>query len=378
MMLEISFLFSYIQKLSMKINNALGYEIENVDLKKKSKGTIMSKILGETFSKEIEAAKPSEEEIKVSIKIAIKNTKGVSKSLISASGPFIAVTKRLIHFVEQPSLKILDMVTSVTCEMVDEIVEEVVKGGFSLYPDLLNEVSHFLRTKIFEFSVNAKKFLKYYFEAQADHINTNHPDFLSAHDYYVIHSNRQSQNNSSGKSSVTSIENIIHKQGLLFFSDQASIKSKKEFFFVLRGQSLTIYKDSMKKELHDQAILSDCMIKDASTSQKSQLLIYRKDGVNITKTNKQLELLCENQEKLNLWKIAFINAGLELECTDYRHSNSMKSQDNDVDVELTKQVQYVYFLVSSYVDISVKSIKDMVAKVFVSSVILNVIIYPNV
>ncbi|KAF1743629.1 hypothetical protein MXB_4397 [Myxobolus squamalis] len=174
-----------IQDLSRKINTALGYEIEHVDLEKKSKGTIISHILCHTFYDEIEKCKPSPEEMRNGIQIAIMNTQGVRQSLMSASGSFTSATKQFIRFIDQPCLKIVSMVAGVTCEMVDEIVADV----FSSYPDLRAEVSDFLRRKVDDSSQTAQNFIKFFLLAQADHINTNHPDFLSAQKYSSIYYN---------------------------------------------------------------------------------------------------------------------------------------------------------------------------------------------
>ncbi|KAF1743630.1 hypothetical protein MXB_4398, partial [Myxobolus squamalis] len=166
------------------------------------------------------------------------------------------------------------------------------------------------------------------------------------------------------------MENIIHREGPLSFSGQSLLKSNKEYFFVLRGQSLLIYKDSMKKDLKEQAFLADCLIKNVSSRGKLQLLIFRKDAVrNITKNQKNVEILFPNREELEGWKEAFIHAGIEHDRTDdavflslQLEMHDTKSLDGNVDTEFIKNVQYIYLLVNSYIDITLKGLQDMISK----------------
>ncbi|KAF1741943.1 hypothetical protein MXB_948, partial [Myxobolus squamalis] len=204
------------------------YELENVDLEKKSPGSEILEILSQKFLEEVEKYTPSCDEMKTGIQMAILNTQGIRQSLMSENGPFTSVTKHFIRFLDQPCYKIVDMVSSIMCKMIQEFVDE----QFCSYPYLRLEVSRLLLLKVSEFTNSTKEFLKIYLSSQAEHINTNHPDFLATQEYltFVEYSYHRSKKNKDDQHPIIGMENTIHKQGSLLFAGQGPMKSAKDHF----------------------------------------------------------------------------------------------------------------------------------------------------
>uniref|UniRef100_A0A6G3MGP6 Dynamin (Trinotate prediction) n=1 Tax=Henneguya salminicola TaxID=69463 RepID=A0A6G3MGP6_HENSL len=106
-----------------------------------------------------------------------------------------------------------------------------------------------------------------------------------------------------------------------------------------------------------------------TAKQKCLIFISRKDGQNITKNQRSIDLHCNNIDDLDSWMEAFVSAGIELDRSDEIGSIE-KDVEDAANVEINKNVEYILLLINSYLDITVKNLQDYLSKITVLCIIV--------
>ncbi|KII64847.1 Dynamin-3 [Thelohanellus kitauei] len=182
---------------------------------------------------------------------------------------------------------------------------------FSPYPKLKSLMCSYLNEKLITFYNESKDFIKLLVKIQVDHINTNHPDFLAAQDPYQADDLYHHQ-----KCYIPGSDSLIFREGTLLLTNINTLKSNKEYYCTLKGQTLYVYKDSFKKDMKEHFVLNDCKIKDLSHRNKFQLLITPKNERSLHKSSRSLELGSSTGAELEGWKAALVSCGIELDRSD--------------------------------------------------------------
>ncbi|KII60996.1 Dynamin-1 [Thelohanellus kitauei] len=260
-----------VQNLVKYIDTQLGYDLERVDLEKPSAGYEISWTLLSRFCLEVEKVRPLPENLKREIYIAISNTSGIKRGAFSGGAAFIAVIKPNIRFLESPCMTVLDTVHSQLKELFNQSTQKI----FNPYPELKRLVFTALQEKLFTFYSESKEFIQLLVKIQADHINTNHPDFLAAQEFatFLFRSCIGDDVYGQKKRYIISSENLIYREGPLFILNITTLRFNREYYCLLKGQTLYVYKDSSKKKLKVLFILEDCKLKDLSHRSSLQLRI---------------------------------------------------------------------------------------------------------
>ncbi|KAF0991553.1 hypothetical protein HZS_2853, partial [Henneguya salminicola] len=364
-----------IQDFSKKVDVVLGYQQEFVDTKELSGGSIINKILYQRLPYELEKVgrvKPEPTKARNELKIAIINSQGVRTSIFTPDVAFTSVVKKYIGETRSSCNRIAELVSSEVFKIVEksgaENVLSVYLSKFGTYPDLLAEIMSFCQEKLSATVSEAKKHINLYVDAEHAHINTKHPDF-------VVFDGRENSEDDNGYKGVNrGHEHNIFKKGYMMMPSQGFLKSSKTEFFVLKGSSLTSYKDERVSEQKIQVHLDGCRIKDYETnysSKKNCFQLYHKDGRMIGKDVKCLDVSCQNDDEAEEWKAAFLAAGVP---TDRKKENNKDEANNtnEVDVHLLQKVELIYAYVMCYLQIVIKNEVDIISKICVKCIITTI------
>lgn len=87
----------------------------------------------------------------------------------------------------------------------------------------------------------------------------------------------------------------------------------RTFWFVLSSENLAWYKDETEKEIQYILPLNKLKVRDVGAgfmARKPTFALFYPNNLNVWKDYKQLELSCESQNDMDLWKASFLRAGV--------------------------------------------------------------------
>uniref|UniRef100_A0A1I7U4V1 dynamin GTPase n=1 Tax=Caenorhabditis tropicalis TaxID=1561998 RepID=A0A1I7U4V1_9PELO len=328
-------------KLMMQIVNAFTADIDRsiegssarlVSTDELSGGARINRLFHDNFPEEIRKMEIDEKEMRREIQFAIRNIHGIRSGLFTPDMAFEAIVKKQICRLREPSLKCVDLVVQELGMVVRKCTESMER-----YPLLRDSLETIVLTNVGERANEAKHQIGMLIDFQLAYINTNHEDFIGF------------RNAEAKATQGLSVKNIIGNQVIRkgWLSVNVSLfRGSRDSFFVLSSENLSWYKDDQEKE---------------------------KNGKNIFKDSKQLELGCTCAEEVEAWKASFARAGVYEDKPGSADADASSEADELVtDPLLERQVETIRNLVDSYMNITKKNIKDIVPKAVMHMMVLQV------
>uniref|UniRef100_A0A3P9IWV5 Uncharacterized protein n=1 Tax=Oryzias latipes TaxID=8090 RepID=A0A3P9IWV5_ORYLA len=141
----------------------------------------------------------------------------------------------------------------------------------------------------------------------------------------------------------------------------------RKYWFVLSAESLSWFKDEKETEKKFMLPLDNLRLKDVEKSfmsSKCAFAIFSTETRTVYKDYQSLELACNSQAELDSWKASLLRAGVFPE-----NENGHKDL---TDPQLERQVETLFSLVDSYMNIIYKTIKDLMPKTIMHLLINSV------
>ncbi|XP_078801779.1 dynamin 3a isoform X6 [Oryzias latipes] len=143
----------------------------------------------------------------------------------------------------------------------------------------------------------------------------------------------------------------------------------RKYWFVLSAESLSWFKDEKETEKKFMLPLDNLRLKDVEKgfmSSKCAFAIFSTESRTVYKDYQSLELACNSQAELDSWKASLLRAGVFPE-------NVAENGHKDLtDPQLERQVETLFSLVDSYMNIIYKTIKDLMPKTIMHLLINSV------
>lgn len=203
-----------------------------------------------------------------------------------------------------------------------------------------------------------------FIECENAYINAKHEDFVGfSYAEYVATRRVLARRNPAAetvKAGYLTITNI-------------SILSNKKFWFVLTPETLSWYTDETKQECKYVIAFDDFfMVSDLQKSYK--FVLYHTKNKNIYKEMTRLELLAASVDDLENWKKSFGRVGIFGDNLDplllFNGSVSKEILDTN-DPNLERQIETIWVLVDSYMQIVIATLKRMIPKMITYSLVKN-------
>ncbi|XP_077572793.1 dynamin 3a isoform X2 [Stigmatopora nigra] len=317
-----------------KLMQGSGDQVNTTNL---SGGARINQIFHERFPYLLNEMKCDEKKLRMEIGYAIRNIHGVRTGMFTPDMAFQAIVKKQISKLKIPCFAFVDMVCKELLSTISECFSKL-----SSFPRLQEEMERLVTTEIREQERTCREQISLLIDMQLAYINTNHEDFT------------QAQHGAS-----SGVQQVIHKGWLAI--NKISL-SPKDYWFILTAESLSWYKDNEATEKMYMLPLDNLKIRDVERSfmsSKFAFALFHSESRNVYKAHKFLELLCNTQEELDIWKSSLLRAGVYPE-------------EVTVDPQLERQVETIRNLVDSYMDIIHKTVKDLMPKAIMHLMINNV------
>ncbi|XP_077462932.1 dynamin 3a isoform X2 [Stigmatopora argus] len=338
-----------------KLMEGSGDEVNTTNL---SGGARINQIFHERFPYLLHEMKCDEKKLRMEIGYAIRNIHGVRTGLFTPDMAFQAIVKNQISKLKIPCFTFVDMVCK---ELVSTISECFSK--LSSFPKLREETERLVTTEIREQERTCREQISLLIDMQLAYINTNHEDFTQAQ-------HGASSGVQQGVAPPSRL--IVIRKGWLAINKVSLIA--KDYWFILTAESLSWFKDNEATEKMYMLPLDNLKIRDVEKSfmsSKFAFALFHSDSRNVYKDHKFLELLCNTQEELDIWKSSLLRAGVYPEEVTVDAGGNGQSE-KFTDPQLERQVETIRNLVDSYMGIIHKTVKDLMPKAIMHLMINNV------
>ncbi|KII67226.1 Dynamin-1 [Thelohanellus kitauei] len=248
-----------IQEFTKQVDVVLGYQQEYVDTRELSGGSRINQILYQRFPHDLSKIRPDQKKLLKEIGLAIANSQGVRSTIFTPDVAFTSVVKKQI------------LATHTLCDRIVELVSKEFKS----YPNLMMEISKFCQQLLAEFMSTAKKHVEFYLLSEAAHINTKHPDFQ------IMDQELRGQAENSSGASEKKNEAVTYKKGYVAIGGSGFLKSSRNDYLVIRGRTMTSFKDERLSEMRFEINLDGCRLKVSETSpsvKKNTFILFHQDG----------------------------------------------------------------------------------------------------
>ncbi|XP_017494675.1 PREDICTED: dynamin-like, partial [Rhagoletis zephyria] len=329
-----------------------------------SGGARINRLFHERFPFEIVQVEINEKELRSEIAFAIRNIHGIRVGLFTPDLAFELIVKKQIEKLREPSIKCVDLVTGEVFDVVRRCTLKMAR-----YPRLRKECERIIMSHVREQARKAKEQIMMLCDAEVAYMNTNHEDFIGF-------SNVQQSADSTQK---WKLGNQIIRKGYMCIHFGMLKGGSRYYWFVLTSESLSWFKNEEEKDKKYMLSLDGLKIKDIEPSFMSRrhlFAIFNPDQRNVYKDYKQLELSCESQEDVDLWKASFSRVGVYPEQSNNTDILSGGNEDegfdagvSSLDPQLERQVETIRNLVDSYMKIVTKTYRDLVQKIVMNTMI---------
>ncbi|XP_046448871.1 dynamin-like isoform X22 [Daphnia pulex] len=346
-----------IQQLQSDFERAIeGSGTANINTMELSGGAKINRLFHERFPFEIVKMEFDEKELRREIAFAIRNIHGIRVGLFTPDLAFEAIVKKQISRLKEPSLKCIDLVVAELTNVVRFCAEKMNR-----YPRLREEAERIITTQIREREQRCKDQIILLNECELAYMNTNHEDFIG------FANAQQSSENASNTG--RKLGNQVIRKGYMSISNLGIMKGgSRDYWFVLSSETLSWYKDDEEKDKKYMLNLDGLKLRDIEQgfmSRRHAIGLFNKDGRNVYKDYKQLEVSCETQDDVDSWKASFLRAGVypeKLSDTTNGEDSADRENSASMDPQLERQVETIRNLVDSYMKIVTKTTRDLVPK----------------
>nr|CAH0103149.1 unnamed protein product [Daphnia galeata] len=346
-----------IQQLQSDFERAIeGSGTANINTMELSGGAKINRLFHERFPFEIVKMEFDEKELRREIAFAIRNIHGIRVGLFTPDLAFEAIVKKQISRLKEPSLKCIDLVVAELTNVVRFCAEKMNR-----YPRLREEAERIITTQIREREQRCKDQIILLNECELAYMNTNHEDFIG------FANAQQSSENASNTG--RKLGNQVIRKGYMSISNLGIMKGgSRDYWFVLSSETLSWYKDDEEKDKKYMLNLDGLKLRDIEQgfmSRRHAIGLFNKDGRNVYKDYKQLEVSCETQDDVDSWKASFLRAGVypeKLSDTTNGEESADRENSASMDPQLERQVETIRNLVDSYMRIVTKTTRDLVPK----------------
>ncbi|XP_051930234.1 dynamin 3a isoform X2 [Hippocampus zosterae] len=354
-------LIKVVQQLAGDFEKLIEGSADEVNTVHLSGGARINQIFHERFPYQLHKMTCDERKLRMEIAYAIRNIHGVRTGLFTPDMAFQAIVKKQISKLKIPCFGFVDMVCK---ELISTIYECFNK--ISSFPKLREETERLVTAEIREQESTCRDQISLLIDMQLAYINTKHEDFIGfAHAQPLCH---RSDNKIVAGGGV---QQVIRK-GWLTINNVSIIA--KEYWFILTAESLSWFKDNEETEKRYMLPLDNLKVRDVERgfmSSKFAFALFNSESRNVYKDHKFLELVCNSQEELDIWKSSLLRAGVyPEEVTVDVQANGLS--ENFTDPQLERQVETIRNLVDSYMGIIHKTIKDLMPKAIMHLMINSV------
>uniref|UniRef100_A0A915KW65 Dynamin n=1 Tax=Romanomermis culicivorax TaxID=13658 RepID=A0A915KW65_ROMCU len=331
---------------------------KDVSVNELSGGAKINRLFHERFPFEIVKMEIDEKELRKEIAYAIRNIHGIRVGLFTPDMAFEAIVKKQIARLSEPSLKCIDLVVSELNNVIRFCAEQMAR-----YPRLREEVERIVNSHLRDREVKSKDEVIRLVDWELAYMNTNHEDFIGFANAEAKASASQRQKN---------LGNQVIRKGWMCIHNMSFMKGgSKDFWFVLSSDSLQWYKDDEEKEKKFMIPLDGLKMRDIESgfmSRSHKFALFYPDGKNVYKDYRQLELSAPTQEEIEAWKASFLRAGVYME-KESKPEEETVDDAISTDPQLERQVETIRNLVDSYMRIVTKTIRDLVPKAIMHSIV---------
>nr|XP_061790664.1 dynamin-1-like [Nerophis lumbriciformis] len=364
-------LIRLVQQLSGDFEKLIEGSANEVNTTNLSGGARINQIFHERFPYLLHKMKCDESKLRLEIAYAIRNIHGVRTGLFTPDMAFQAIVKKQISKLKIPCFGFVDMVRK---ELVSTVYECFSK--LSCFPKLREETERLVTSEIREQESTCRQQITLLIDMQLAYINTKHEDFIGfTQAQPVCHSSDKKIVTGSGVQQAVAPPSslIVIRKGWLSINNVSIIA--KEYWFILTADSLSWFKDNEETEKRYMLPLNNLKVRDVERSFMSSkfafALFHTESSRNVYKDHKFLELVCNTQEELDIWKSSLLRAGVfPEEVTVNAQGNGLF--ENFTDPQLERQVETIRNLVDSYMGIIHKTIKDLMPKAIMHLMINSV------
>ncbi|XP_046636552.1 dynamin-like isoform X3 [Daphnia pulicaria] len=354
-----------IQQLQSDFERAIeGSGTANINTMELSGGAKINRLFHERFPFEIVKMEFDEKELRREIAFAIRNIHGIRVGLFTPDLAFEAIVKKQISRLKEPSLKCIDLVVAELTNVVRFCAEKMNR-----YPRLREEAERIITTQIREREQRCKDQIILLNECELAYMNTNHEDFIGFAKAESISMTRAQQSSENASNTGRKLGNQVIRKGYMSISNLGIMKGgSRDYWFVLSSETLSWYKDDEEKDKKYMLNLDGLKLRDIEQgfmSRRHAIGLFNKDGRNVYKDYKQLDLSCETQDDVDSWKASFLRAGVypeKLSDTTNGEDSADRENSASMDPQLERQVETIRNLVDSYMKIVTKTTRDLVPK----------------
>ncbi|XP_077440178.1 dynamin 3a isoform X2 [Vanacampus margaritifer] len=353
-------LIKLVQQLGGDFEKLIEGSADEVNTVHLSGGARINQIFHERFPYQLHKMKCDERKLRMEIAYAIRNIHGVRTGLFTPDMAFQAIVKKQISKLKIPCFGFVDMVCK---ELVTTIYECFNK--LSSFPKLREETERLVTAEIREQESICRDQISLLIDMQLAYINTKHEDFIGfTHAQSQCHRSDNKMVAGSGVQQGVAPPSrlIVIRKGWLTINNVSIIA--KDYWFILTTESLSWFKDNEETEKRYMLPLDNLKVRDVERgfmSSKFAFALFHSESRNVYKDYKFLELVCNCQEELDIWKSSLLRAGVYPEEVTVDAQGNGPSE-NFTDPQLERQVETIRNLVDSYMGIIHKTVKDLMPK----------------
>jgi len=322
-----------------------------------SGGAKINRLFHERFPYEIVRMEFDEKELRREIAFAIRNIHGIRVGLFTPDMAFEAIVKKQIARLNEPSIKVIDLVVQELTNVVRTVAEKMNR-----YPRLREETERIVTTYIREKEQKSKDQICLLIDSELAYMNTNHEDFIGFAN--------ASQATQSAEKTGRKLGNQVIRKGYMSIHNLGIMKGgARDYWFVLTSESVSWFKDDEERDKKFMLPLDGLRLRDVESgfmSRRYMFAVYNPENRNVYKDFKVLELSCETQDEVDSWKASFLRAGVYPEKSSEVQNGDGEERGPDpspaMDPQLERQVETIRNLVDSYMKIVTKTCRDLVPK----------------
>lgn len=340
----------------------------NVSTDELSAGVRIRLIFHNKFPQEMARIEFDETKLRKEIAFAICNIRAIRPGLFTPDMAFEAVVKQQINHLKQPSLQCVDHVAQELSAAIDKCSNHV-----TVHPGLRRQVLSMANRFIQDRAEEVKEQISLRLGCELAYMNTNHEDFVG-----FVHPEANSDHIPRLSFNVSTP--VMHR-GLLKVSNLGILRGgPRNYWFVLTAESISWFKKENKEVMKHTLTLKDLKFRDFKTEpgkpqkKETSFVLFSPGRKNLYKSLGHLELTCQSAEDLDQWRCALARAGVHRE-----QGTSACSIDVSPELPLSlphahleRQVESVRKLVTSYMQIVRKTVRDLVPKASVCLLINKV------
>lgn len=163
---------------------------------------LINQIIDVNFRKEIMNTNVLDMMTEEDVFNAVKNSNGFKQSLFVSQTAFETLAKHMIVKLKPVSLDCAESVAQELALLFQKVKVEEIEP----FPELKGEINTIIGDLIHTRLAPTKAFIENFFEIEVGHINTRHPDFLSAATDSIIHSTQEEQKKRDESKNMTKRE----------------------------------------------------------------------------------------------------------------------------------------------------------------------------